>query len=111
MLFGELILLGASVKHVFGKTIPCSPRASPELEPGGEVFCFLFFFPISFDILSYFKMPLPPPFSDRLIYIQSLPVKTVLFGMNKYGIISLKTILLITGVGLLYLLSLHSQGA
>lgn len=79
---------------------------------GGKVSCFSFFFPGSCDISPFFTMPLPPPFSDRLIICaQSSPVKTVLFGMNKYGIISLRTILLITAVELLYLLSPGIQGA
>lgn len=64
----------------------------------------------SLDILSYFKIPfLLLLFLTVRICIQSSPVTTVLFGMHKYGIIGLKTSLLITVVELLYFSHLRNM--
>lgn len=81
-------------------------EGSPRTGVRGGIFFFR-----SLDILSYFKTPfLLLLFLTVCICVQSSPVTTVLFGMHKCGIISLKTHLLITVVELLYLLNPHSKG-
>lgn len=68
------------------------------------------FLSVILDISSCFQIPLPPPFLlTGCICIQSLPVSTASSDVHKYGLISLKMILLITVVEFLYLLSFTAK--